>query len=53
MTYFSSNVKIVLQRDIREGDIMSRNDDFSFEIKEHLGILGEYPTGWKKELNLV
>ena len=32
---------------------MSRNDDFSFEIKEHLGILGEYPTGWKKELNLV
>ena len=32
---------------------MSRNDDYSFEIKEHLGVLGEYSTGWKKELNLV
>lgn len=28
---------------------MSRGDDFSFEIKEHLGILGTYSTGWKKE----
>ena len=32
---------------------MSRGDDFSFEIKEHLGILGTYSTGWKKELNLI
>ena len=29
-----------------EGDLMSRGDDFSFEIKEHLGILGAYSTGW-------
>ncbi len=36
-----------------EGDLMSRGDDFSFEIKEHLGILGAYSTGWKKELNLI
>ena len=36
-----------------EGDTMTRGDDFSFEIKKHLGVLGTYSTGWKKELNLV
>jgi len=24
-----------------------------FEIREHLGVIGAYPTGWQKELNLV
>jgi len=24
-----------------------------FEIKEHIGVISEYPTGWTKELNLV
>lgn len=36
-----------------EGDKMSRNDDFSFEIREHIGVIGTYSTGWKKEVNLV
>ena len=30
-----------------------RGDDFSFEIKEHIGVIGTYSTGWKKEINLV
>lgn len=29
------------------------NDRFSFEIKAQLGVIQEYPTGWRKELNLV
>lgn len=29
------------------------NDRISFEIKAQLGVIQEYPTGWKKELNLV
>ena len=32
---------------------MMKDDDFSFEIKEHLGDLFNYSTGWKKEVNLV
>ena len=24
-----------------------------FELTEHLGVINTYPTGWKKELNLV
>ena len=24
-----------------------------FEIKEHIGVIGTYSTGWKRELNLV
>jgi len=28
-------------------------DDVTFEITEHLGVISSYPTGWKKELNLV
>lgn len=27
--------------------------DYKFEIKEHIGVLKERPTGWKKELNLI
>ena len=28
-------------------------DEITFEIKEHLGVLAAYPTGWNKELNVV
>ena len=28
-------------------------DDITFEITEHLGVISAYPTGWKKELNIV
>ena len=28
-------------------------DQITFEIKEHIGVLCVYHTGWKKELNLV
>ncbi len=31
----------------------NKTERFSFEIKEHLGVLKTYSTGWKKELNLV
>ena len=24
-----------------------------FEIKEHIGVITGYPTGWNKELNMV
>lgn len=27
--------------------------DFSYEIKETVGVLSESPKGWRKELNLV
>lgn len=27
--------------------------DITFEIKEELGVIAKYPTGWQKELNLV
>ncbi|MEG1559341.1 MAG: YdbC family protein [Clostridia bacterium] len=27
--------------------------DLKFEIKEHIGVLGESARGWKKELNKV
>lgn len=36
---------------------MAMNGDFdreiTFEITEQIGVLTSYPTGWKKELNLV
>ncbi|MGL4484492.1 MAG: YdbC family protein [Anaerovoracaceae bacterium] len=33
---------------------MSINEkEFSFEIKEHVGVIGDYSSGWTKELNLV
>jgi hypothetical protein len=28
-------------------------DEITFEIVEHIGVISVYPTGWKKELNLV
>lgn len=28
-------------------------NDVMFEIKKHIGVITEHPTGWKKELNLV
>ena len=27
--------------------------DVTFEIMDHLGALASYPTGWRKELNIV
>lgn len=27
--------------------------EVTFEIKKHIGVITEHPTGWKKELNLV
>lgn len=27
--------------------------NITYEIKEHLGVIKEYETGWKKELNLI
>lgn len=31
----------------------TKESDFSFEIKEKLGVLYTYSTGWTKELNIV
>ena len=28
-------------------------NEVMFEIKKHIGVITEHPTGWKKELNLV
>jgi len=28
-------------------------DDITYEITDHLGVISVYPTGWKKELNMV
>lgn len=30
-----------------------RDGDVTFEIVEHIGVLGNFDTGWTKELNLV
>lgn len=32
---------------------MNRDNEVRFEIVEHIAVLTEQPTGWKKELNLV
>ena len=32
---------------------INRNQDFTFNIKRHLGVLGTTSTGWTKEVNLV
>lgn len=29
------------------------SERISFEIKAQLGVIQDYPTGWKKELNIV
>ena len=28
-------------------------DGVTFEIQRHVGVISSYPTGWRKELNLV
>ena len=32
---------------------MNRGDNFTFVIKEQLGVLATFQTGWKKEVNIV
>lgn len=32
---------------------MENRDTVCFEIVEQIGVIQEYPTGWKKELNKV
>ena len=29
------------------------DNTFTFEIREHLGVIARYESGWRKELNLV
>ena len=36
-----------------KGDYMTKENEFAFSIKEHIGVIAKYSTGWKKELNLV
>ena len=36
-----------------KGDNMTKENEFAFSIKEHIGVIAKYSTGWKKELNLV
>ena len=28
-------------------------DDITYDITDHLGVISVYPTGWRKELNMV
>jgi len=28
-------------------------EDITFEITKHIGVISVYPTGWRKELNMV
>lgn len=32
---------------------MSEDREFAFSIREHIGVISKYQTGWTKELNLV
>ncbi len=32
---------------------MAKNDDFSYEIVEEIGVLSENAKGWRKELNKI
>ena len=32
---------------------MTADSKVTFDIEEHLGVINEEPTGWKKELNRV
>lgn len=32
---------------------MSEDREFAFNIREHIGVISKYQTGWTKELNLV
>ena len=31
----------------------TERNEIVFEIKKHIGVIQEYPTGWKKEVNLI
>ena len=31
----------------------NNNGTISFEIKKHVGVIKDYPTGWLKEVNIV
>lgn len=32
---------------------MEKKDTVTFEIVDHIGVIQEYPNGWRKELNKV
>ena len=32
---------------------MNNTNEVRFEIVEHIAVLAEQPTGWRKELNFV
>ena len=48
---FPCMMQILAER--RKKNRMNRNNEVRFEIVEHIAVLTEQPTGWKKELNLV
>lgn len=31
----------------------TKGNEIRFVIERHLGVITEFPTGWKKELNLI
>lgn len=35
------------------GKERGKDQEITFEIEEHFGVINVSPTGWKKELNLV
>lgn len=35
------------------GKEKGKDQEITFEIEEHFGVINVSPTGWKKELNLV
>jgi len=37
----------------KDDEASAADDDFQYAINEHLGILGEYKSGWRKELNII
>jgi hypothetical protein len=30
-----------------------KDREITFEVEQHVGVIGTSPTGWKKELNMV
>ena len=48
--YGEKKIGYNIERKKNRRDSMS---DFSFEIVEHIGVLGEGKDGWRKELNRV
>lgn len=37
----------------KEEELMINNNDISFEIVEHIGVISQNQHGWAKELNVV